>query len=119
MALKIITASTIVNVDAFRVLQETLAYELRGELAKGATKFVTIGDRGKRPTPLVIECEVQAATVASTMSDIATILTAAKSAVTVETPRGSRGVNGVVWHELRHNSLAATLTLAFAPGNAV
>lgn len=118
MALSITTASTVVTVDAFRVQQETLQYELRGELARGATAFVTYGDRGKRPTPLVIECEVQKETVASTMSDISDILDAAKDAVRVTTPRGDRDVRGVVWHELRHDMRSVVLTLAFAPGNA-
>lgn len=118
MAFKITTASGDTTVDAFRVIRDETIYERRGEHARGATDFVIYGDAGARPTEIIVECEVQQGTVASGMTEISDILTAAKAATSITTPRGLRDVTGVLWHELRHDRLGVTITLAFAPSNA-
>lgn len=115
MSLTITTATGSVSVDAFRVVQDEISYERRAEKAKGTNVHVVRGDLGKRPAPLVIECEVQEADLDTTMSDIRDILEAARVATSVTTPRGSRAVDGIVWSELRHSRQAVVATLAFAP----
>lgn len=103
------------SVDAFRVRRDESPRELQGQRAKGSTRVVAYGDKGKRPTPLVIEVEVQESSLSATATEAAAILSDAEDATSVETPRGTRSVNGLLWTEQSRQGPAEVLTLAFAP----
>lgn len=115
MSLEIVTASGARSIPAFRVRRDESPRELRGERLTGTNTVVALGDRGRRPTPLVIEVEVQEASINDTRAEIAGILEDAQAALAVVTPRGLRRVDGITSHRASFNRRAVVLTLSFAP----
>ena len=113
MSVTVNTASGSTTVAAARVTSDSVAYALRHE--HDEVKTVVMGDRLANPNGLTIEFEFQEASIDATGGLVDDFIRTCRSAVSVDTWRGNRLVDGV-WSVARSSQAqAVTVTVIFAP----
>jgi len=82
-------------------------------------KQILVGDGLVEPDALTVEFGVQEGSIEATAALAQTIIDECKVASVVSTPRGGRGVDGVLSHSLVSEGVMVRLRVEFAPTGGV